>query len=460
MSLCNICCNEAKKIIECSKCNEKACTECYKKYIVESKRDAQCMYCSNLFSLNFLIKSFSKDYIWSNKVGNYREHRENILYEQQLLLLPQTQIILMLEEERRNLFREKEAINIKNIDYIKEIKILMFEMCDDDTINDAKLQEYISKLTNLITLKNVLIKRKDEIYDRICVIDSDIRHKNISNEDFITRGHCPKDKCNGFIMNEWKCGLCHTKICYKCMKERSEVHECLEEDLESIKHIRNNTKPCPNCRVRVYKIEGCSQMFCVCCKIFFDWTTQAIIQNSTFIHNPHYTEYLENGGEALHRAGCVSNDDFFFLPTDIRLLIRHMQRYINELCGSYQNLDLVLDDTLLMYRKHLLLCLLDKKDFKRNIQMAYKKYQKDKEYSDILKSLSEYFTSCLYECINNIKNDKYDLNYVKCFYTRFEKYYIYSYNCIKEMLKMYNSHQQIKIGVLEGFLSDLKDIVD
>ena len=54
--------------------------------------------------------------------------------------------------------------------------------------------------------------------------------------------------------------------------------------------LNKDTKPCPHCGTMIFKISGCSQIFCVDCHTAWDWNTSKIITG--VIHNPHYYEFL------------------------------------------------------------------------------------------------------------------------------------------------------------------------
>lgn len=127
--------------------------------------------------------------------------------------------------------------------------------------------------------------------------------------EFIQR--CPGEGCRGYLSTAYKCGVCSKYTCNECLTvkgdNRDAEHTCVEEAKASTAMIRRETKPCPKCGVRIYKIDGCSQMFCTqeTCHTAWDWNTGHIVTGN--IHNPHYYEYLRhrNGGEMPREAGDI-----------------------------------------------------------------------------------------------------------------------------------------------------------
>lgn len=82
-------------------------------------------------------------------------------------------------------------------------------------------------------------------------------------------------------------------------------HVCNPDNLASAKLIDAETRACPKCGARVYKISGCNQMFCTACNdCAFDWVTGRV---ETVIHNPHYYEFQRqlNGGQAPRVPGDI-----------------------------------------------------------------------------------------------------------------------------------------------------------
>ncbi len=89
-------------------------------------------------------------------------------------------------------------------------------------------------------------------------------------------------------------------------------HQCKKENIESIQELRKDCKQCPQCTIWISKIDGCNQMFCTECITPFDWTTGKVIKR-TFFHNPHYNEYLDQGGKSIFEMSRECHVDNFSL---------------------------------------------------------------------------------------------------------------------------------------------------
>jgi inorganic pyrophosphatase len=170
---------------------------------------------------------------------------------------------------------------------------------------------------------NVLPVEYSDTYNRMEVSKREEElEKNKKENLFRQRGPCPAANCRGFIEENWTCKLCDTHICRTCMMTISTPdlddasndgasasasagagtdHVCKQEDVESAQKIREDSRNCPSCRVRIFKISGCNQMWCTNCHTFFSWDTLKII-NGKNIHNPHFIEYTTSAG-----AACAAN---------------------------------------------------------------------------------------------------------------------------------------------------------
>lgn len=265
MDICNICCekfnksNKKKIICENILCEFESCKECTRKYLLSSSTIANCMNCKKNWSDKFICLNLNKTFF----VNEYKEHRKNVLFEREITKLPE-------DFNRAEGKKQSEVLVIqnKNINYqIKELK---------DKIDELKKERNL----NCINISRLLSGN--------AVIDNDKESKK-----FIM--NCASNNCTGFLSSKYKCFKCNQYTCSKCLEfigENIDEHTCKEENIASANSIKKDTKPCPNCGIRIYKIDGCSQMWCIECKVAFDFNTLKIDNGQ--IHNPHYYQFIQN----------------------------------------------------------------------------------------------------------------------------------------------------------------------
>lgn len=133
-----------------------------------------------------------------------------------------------------------------------------------------------------------------------------LRHANLTESDQKGGGtgrkfvmQCQNNGCRGMLTTQYKCDLCTKFTCTKCfvciVDGTRDEHECKPEDVATVEELRKNTRPCPACGLRISKIDGCDQMWCVECKTAFSWS-KGTVENGT-VHNPHYYQWMrEHGG--------------------------------------------------------------------------------------------------------------------------------------------------------------------
>lgn len=78
--------------------------------------------------------------------------------------------------------------------------------------------------------------------------------------------------CNGHMGDDFVCIKCQTAFCPDCEKKKNADHSCRQDDLDSIKTIRNMIQ-CPNCYLHIERSQGCRNMTCASCKTNFDYYT-------------------------------------------------------------------------------------------------------------------------------------------------------------------------------------------
>jgi hypothetical protein len=126
------------------------------------------------------------------------------------------------------------------------------------------------------------------VYDKLLSL-SNKKHALLNNTDNNSNIKCPVVECNG-IVNDNKCITCNITICTSCNTLVKDNHECLESDIQSFNEIKNNSKPCPNCKVVSYKTDGCDLMWCTQCHETWSWNTGELSNERN--HNPMYYEWL------------------------------------------------------------------------------------------------------------------------------------------------------------------------
>ena len=268
--------NKKGKSIECPSCEYIACTKCIMTAMCVSKK-VECINCRVGFTRRFVHSAFTTN---KNRIAINKIHVDNIF---------KTQLdMARLEKPLVPLYKELDRLHAR------------YEIAINAGADQDQLDEIIDPLIE--TVENKIDVMKGLLYDNN------------------TKSRCIGCKDGVVFENHTQCQICKTDHCLKCYRESSGIHECLSEDLETLRAIKECSKKCPNCFVWISKIEGCDQMFCIECKTPFEWISGKVVKNE-FFHNPHYDNYLENGGSSIFEprdhhevdptGDCVFNlDDF------------------------------------------------------------------------------------------------------------------------------------------------------
>ena len=276
---CGVCCEKynksthAKVTCEFDGCAYESCKVCVRKYLLGTTNDPHCMNCKNQWTNKFLVESLNRSYI----DNEYKKHRKNLLVEREISRTPE---LMVLVERTKLVEEETKELNLMN----KEFEDLR------KTLNAMRIK---------IGEKNMRIFR--------------IRNGETSDKDerkkFIMP--CPGEECKGYLSTHYKCQLCKLYVCPECFEiigfnKEDVVHVCKEDNLKSAELIKKETKGCPKCGVRIFKISGCDQMWCTECKVAFSWNTGKIVIDGA-IHNPHFYQYMQNNntGQAPRNPGDV-----------------------------------------------------------------------------------------------------------------------------------------------------------
>ena len=349
----------------------KACTLAFAK---EMQKIPLCMDCCALLKANTenkaimksitsdisgIVKAFSrvKDGVTSStEVVNYSVDSDTTMkpnheceMEKNILL---NSLVVLLEQYLK--MGRCELIQCK-FNYMKFISDMMLRYSYPNDMKN-KLLKMMSDIVFNITGFNV--ETIVQIYNTPDKTDAEIIRESwekISNKQLgMSKGakylfRCPTDNCRGFISTDYVCHICSSRFCKKCLvniTNNPSDHKCKDEDVKSLEEIVSNTKPCPKCSTRIYKISGCSQMFCTNCHTGFDWNTGKIIKHN--FHNPHRQEWIQREG------GEIECEEFnvvhLFNPSllyrvyqrnHINYLVRKLNHAIENILSGYTYFELL-----------------------------------------------------------------------------------------------------------------------
>jgi hypothetical protein len=332
MSNCAICYNDIKdnaKRFICRKCHLIICIPCFKETIERGLYVPTCCACRTPLNYDDIINATSKTYFKTQYINHLAEVQFKMLTEQTIQVLYPliykinriqdlhiTEIDLcaarLYKQEfnpRMETYPQKhfiyQHILLDFLDFLNSSNII------DSNENSIQNENNVSYGIICNELKRLQLLVPDEIFkeflkehwtiDECTVnieyeIDSLTKNNNSNNK---TVAKC--ESCNlGIIIekdSKYICNVCKQKYCNKCLsKIENSEHECKQENIDSWEEIKKSTKLCPKCSSRIFRSEGCPQMFCTNCHTGFDWNTGKII-NGNF-HNPHRMEWLRNGGNA------------------------------------------------------------------------------------------------------------------------------------------------------------------
>jgi len=343
MASCSVCCDSlnrsTRKPVQCGYCDLAVCRACTGRYLLDTALDPHCMGCRKPWNREFLDLNMTKVFV----NGLLKAHHSEILFEREKCLLPAAQ----LELER--------------IDRVREIYKLLENGGEERT-------------------RGVLLRELDDIQGaRRTAAPVPVKAMQCRK--------CPTTECRGFL-SDWKCSLCNLKTCNKCGETQGDEHVCESGAVETFTLLKNDTKGCPGCGEMIFKISGCSQMWCPSCHTAFDWNTLQI--ETGRIHNPHYYDFHRKAGTLQREPGDVpcggrmtirevmnkfGADEFFM---DFHRAARHFEAF--DLDGRYR---LVPINTLPLRIRYLRGELSEEK-FKRFLEQEDKAYKKTAEIRAVI----------------------------------------------------------------------------
>jgi hypothetical protein len=288
----------ANPAVVCPDCKSKACKKCTKQYLLNTSLDPHCMHCRVGWSTEFIEATFSESFV----KNEFRKHTIMLLAEREKAYFPQTILEIEIEKAHKDVDRARSFIqNLQHVlfkeysspsryYYIYNINDIPIPLLPTTIgIPEEKVNEYNSHVMDLNTKLNTILEL------RVRAGDGQAQPELSALK---TTRPCPAAKCEGFLTSRGKCAACGIHVCDACeaiMRQDTDghilPHTCDPNEVATVETKRKESKPCPKCGTYVSKVSGCNQMWCISCKIFFDWQTLHIIQKGIF-HNPHYFEWL------------------------------------------------------------------------------------------------------------------------------------------------------------------------
>jgi hypothetical protein len=174
--------------------------------------------CAKEWTRKFLRENLTNVFLTSK----YREHVEEVLFDQEKALMPATQ----------HLVEERIAI--------RHMKTQLREL--DLLIDDMYRQ-----------------KRELERHIQYGIIPTSSEKEDTEKARFVRQ--CPANNCRGFLSTQWKCGICEQWSCPDCHELKGPTrdceHTCDSNNIETAQMLAKDSKPCPKCQSLIFKISGC-----------------------------------------------------------------------------------------------------------------------------------------------------------------------------------------------------------
>ena len=304
---CQICATElnasTRARVPCFACPLVVCKTCVREYLKTSTALPKCMGCGAAFQLSYLVTHLNRSWVSEGLKPVMKE----TLVAAELAKMPATLPFAEAELERRRLAK-------MNRDYQARIDKLQAQMT---RYNNAMV-------ANRYRMRGEVVPAR-YLNDLVREDNGGAAVREDTKKKFIMA--CPNGGCKGFLSTAYKCALCEKFTCPDCLVVLGDEHTCVESDKLSAELIKKETRPCPTCGERIFKVNGCDQMFCTAvndgarCATVFDWKTGAV-QVGGVVHNPHFYELGRANGDLARNVGDMPCGG---LP-DIRRLIAVLER--------------------------------------------------------------------------------------------------------------------------------------
>ena len=420
---------KTRKKVVCQHCPAAACVLCLQTHILGINAEPACYSCKREWNTEFMNTTFGITF----RTKTLRVHRRKMLKDREQGLLPSMQVYVGMKKRINEVAVAFAGMGTTFTAYcVKYNELHTTRNMNRDIMIPLNVKKEKTPLsaeesaTLMVAEENFKrLSAEFETYRLETYIPFSAKYHKLSREynilqyryktgsqegekkerrEFIMR--CSAPDCRGFLSTAYKCGTCSKKTCAECTEIIGEEgdHTCKPESVESTKAIRKETRPCPKCAAPIYKIDGCDQMWCTNgdCNTAFSWNTGQIVTGR--VHNPHYYEWIRRtgGGTAPRELGDIPcggipafqgfSQPFYSKYTRITGKVRSevfdIHRHtveIEEALPGYpqQAPPLMNRDADVQY----LMNEITEDDWIRALDIAYTKFQKKREFGQILHTL-------------------------------------------------------------------------
>jgi hypothetical protein len=373
--------------------------------------------CNRRWTPEFISNHFTKKFVNID----FKNHSEKVLFDKQRALMPSTQSLI------ENILKEEEYIRKINsaANVVKEAKSKMYE-----------IQREYSRFRNQST-------------------------NNTENRATFIRA-CAVEECKGFLSSQWKCGICQKWSCPTCHEVKGLVrdceHTCNPDNVATANLLNSDTKPCPKCGEGIFKIDGCSQIWCVVCHTAFCWRTGKI---ETVVHNPHYFEWMRRNGTLERNPNdiqCgreISHNTIVALRThlkiyekkytDFSIKIHSLLKTITEHCRKvihlrYVSLNIYTynsENIIQRLRIQYMRNFITEEYIKTSLQRENKKSNKYREIIEVVNLLINTITDIVYNFVDELKSNEWVYNLDRI--DEINKIIEYADECFLKISRTYSS---------------------
>jgi len=353
--------------------------------------------CKKGFSFEFLlgddedgVQRFSNKFVW----GPLKEHREDIFLDRIMARLPTFQQ-LVTDKVSKERYKEKtskieERLRELHLQNAETIRIIIVR--EEYGKNEEELYKTVDK-------NRARIQKLEEFKRQLYLKNRPNAPKKEEDDDKVHKihGSCLRKSagCNGFINHEWECGVCFTKVCSKCHCLKLKDHECDQNEVESIKALKEISKACPGCNQMIERTYGCNLMWCLNCHNFFQWETLKLIKKTQYSHNPEHIAWLAKNNKTLgnltQNEENVCDVDFHHIralnieQSDKDVLNENL-RVCNEIRDDIETYRNPLENNIEKHAIDFLRGKITKVDLKKLVQRNYKSSKKS-EFANMHRSM-------------------------------------------------------------------------